>query len=304
MTENLYTLYRICYPGIIRTPSHVKSLFSDPDNRILLRSDGELVTAAAVLYQNHIVMLCVHPDYRCRGIGSALLAECEDSIRAQGYDTVKLTPGKTYLTPGAPMEFAPYENNRAFLEKRGYVHTWGEDECVDMMLTMTDIDDLGVHLGDTVPGVSKKEVLDPADPKNRFTYRFAVPEDMEKTADCVAEAADDFVKYYQKRAPYEGMHGNHVLIAENEEGLICGALLVSEGGEAEGLGSVGCTSTRKSFGGRGIATNMIKAGTMFLKEAGMERGYLGYTYTDIIPMYARAGYAVSMKYFMGEKKLS
>ena len=200
------------------------------------------------------------------------------------------------------MEFPGFEGNRAFFEKRGYVHTWGEGECVDMMLTMAELNDLGVHLGDTVPGVSKKQTLDPDDPSNRFTYRFATPEDMEKTADCVAEAADYFVKYYQNRAPYEGKGGDHVLIAENEEGLICGALLVTEGGEAAGLGSVGCTSTRKSFAGRGIATNMVKAGTMFLKEAGMTYGYLGYTYTDIIPMYGRAGYQVSMKYFMGEKK--
>ena len=303
MTEQLYTLFRNCYPGIIRTPSHVKSLFSDPDNRILVRCEGQTLTAAAVLYQNHLVMLCVHPDFRGRGIGSALLAECEDSIRAQGYDTVKLTPGKTYLTPGAPMAFAPYENNRAFLEKRGYVHTWGEDECVDMMLDMASLDDLGVHIGDTIPGKSKREVLDPDAPENRMTYRFAAPADIEKTVECVAEAEEDFVKYYRNPAPYEAKGCDRVLIAENGLGFVCGALLVTAGGEAEGLGSVGCTSTRALYQGRGIATNMIKAGTMYLKEQGMTRGYLGYTYTDIIPMYARAGYAVSMKYFMGEKKL-
>ena len=39
-------------------------------------------------------------------------------------------------------------------------------------------------------------------------------------------------------------------------------LLETAGGEAAGLGSVGCTSTRASYQGRGIATNMVKAGLL------------------------------------------
>ncbi|MBR5871187.1 MAG: GNAT family N-acetyltransferase [Clostridia bacterium] len=304
MIEKITQLFRICYPNIVRAEDSIRHTVAQEDNKILTRFDGDKLIGAAVYYDDHILLLCVLPEYRGRGIGSELLNECEDAIRGAGYSAVYLSAGRKYLTPGAPMVFPHYENNRAFFEKRGYVHTWGEGKCVDMMLNMADLDDLGVHLGDTVPGVSKKEALDPDDPKNRFTYRFAAPEDMEKTADCVQEAADYFVRYYQRRHAYEGKNGSHVLIAENGEGLICGALLVTEGGEAPGLGSVGCTSTRKSFAGRGIATNMVKAGTMFLKEQGMTQGYLGYTYTEIIPMYARAGYAVSMEYFMGEKKFS
>ncbi len=302
MIEKLTKLFRLCYPGIVRSEGSVRHTLSDKENQYITRFDADTLIGAAVYYGNHILMLCVHPDYRGQGIGSSLFEECENAIRAAGHESVLLSAGRMYLTPGAPMEFPGYEQNKAFLEKRGYVHTWGDGECVDMMLDMDDLDDLGVHIGDTVPGVSKKQMLDPNDPSNRFTYRFASPEDMEKTADCVADAADYFVKYYQKPAPYEGKDGDHVLIAENGNGLVCGALLVTAGGEAAGLGSVGCTSTRPSYGGRGIATNMVKAGTMFLKEQGMAHGYLGYTYTDIIPMYGRAGYQVSMKYFMGEKK--
>lgn len=302
MIEQISKLFRICYPGVVRAEESVRKYLSHDENTVLARYDGETMIGAAVFYDNHNLLLCVHPDHRGRGIGSELLAECERAIRAAGYSSVCLSAGKKYLTPGAPIEFPTYEHNRAFFEKRGYVHTWGACECVDMMLTMADLDDLGVHIGDTLPGVSKKQTLDPDDPKNRFTYRFASPEDMEKTADCVAEAEEDFVKYYRNPDPYKGECGDRVLIAENGEGLVCGALLVTAGGEAAGLGSVGCTSTRASYGGRGIATNMVKAGTMYLKEQGMTHGYLGYTYTDIIPMYGRAGYQVSMKYFMGEKK--
>ena len=188
MIEKITTLFRLCYPGIVRSEGSVRRTLSHEENHILTRFEGDALVGAAVYYDDRILMLCVHPDYRGRGIGSELLGECEDAIRAAGYPSVFLSAGKKYLTPGAPMEFPGFEGNRAFFEKRGYVHTWGEGKCVDMMLTMADLDDLGVHLGDTIPGVSKKKDLDPEDPKNRFTYRFATPEDMEKTADCVAEA--------------------------------------------------------------------------------------------------------------------
>ena len=304
-TDDLYNLFNKCFPGIIRSEESAKALLSAPDNRVLTTERDGTVVSAAVINENHIVMLCVLPEYRGQGIGSALLAECESHIRDAGYDTVSFMRCKHgYLTPGVPMEFPGYDGNRVFFEKRGYVHTWGDGECVDMMLDMTDIDDLGVNIGDTVPAVSKKHPeLDPDALENRMTYRFADESDMEKTADCVAEALEHFVQYYKNPEPYRGEDGERVLIAENGNGLVCGALLVSAGGEAAGLGSVGCTSTRESYQGRGIAPNMVKAGTMYLKQQGLEKGYLGFTYTDIIPMYARAGYKVSMKYFMGEKKL-
>ena len=183
MIEQITKLFRICYPGVVRSEDSIRHTVAQDDNHILTRFDGDRLIGAAVYYDDRILLLCVHPEYRGRGIGSELLSECEDAIRAAGYPSVFLSAVKKYLTPGAPMEFPGFEHNRAFFEKRGYVHTWGEGRCVDMMLSMADIGDLGVHLGDTVPGVSKKEDLDPSDPKNRFTYRFATPEDMEKTAD-------------------------------------------------------------------------------------------------------------------------
>ena len=178
MIEQITKLFRICYPGVVRSEDSVRHTLSHEENHILTRFEGDALVGAAVYYDDRILMLCVHPEYRGRGIGSELLTECENAIRAAGYPSVFLSAGKKYLTPGAPMEFPGFEGNRAFFEKRGYVHTWGEGECVDMMLTMEDLDDLGVHLGDTVPGVSKKQTLDPDDPSNRFTYRFATPEDM------------------------------------------------------------------------------------------------------------------------------
>ena len=73
--------------------------------------------------------------------------------------------------------------------------------------------------------------------------------------------------------------------------------------EGEGRGSVGCTATRTDARGQGIATNMVRLGTRFLKDSGMKEAFLGYTYTDIVRMYARAGYSVCQRYFMAVKEL-
>ena len=72
--------------------------------------------------------------------------------------------------------------------------------------------------------------------------------------------------------------------------------------EGEGLGSVGCTATRPEAQGQGIATRMVQAGTQYLKDQGMKKAFLGYTYTDILRMYGRAGYTVCQEYFMAEKR--
>ena len=57
------------------------------------------------------------------------------------------------------------------------------------------------------------------------------------------------------------------------------------------------------YWGRGIATNLVRLGTRYLKDSGMRRAFLGYTYTDIVRMYERAGYRICQRYFMAAKDL-
>ena len=86
-------------------------------------------------------------------------------------------------------------------------------------------------------------------------------------------------------------------------GEIAGALHVCREIEGKGVGSVGCTVTMRRHQGKGIATAMVRLGTRHLKDTGLSQAFLGYTYTDIVGMYGRAGYRVCMEYFMAEKIL-
>lgn len=135
-----------------------------------------------------------------------------------------------------------------------------------------------------------------------ITYRFATKKDITQISECVADAQKDFVKYYQDEKHYKNNTKVPVIIALDKNEVV-GALIVSIETEGKGFGSVGCTVTKHSHRGKGIATNMVCLGTKHLKEIGLNKSFLGYTYTEIVKMYARAGYKVCMEYFMGEKEI-
>lgn len=286
--QELSRLFLECFPGIIRKPSTVAAIISHPGNRLL--TCGQ---AGAILWNgNVVIMLCVLPQYRGRGIGSALLNALETRLAQAGFDEIRFCDGFDYLTPGIPdwADIPAYRHNRAFFEKRGYFHAWGESECVDMAMELSDFRDDGHRVGESLGGI---------------TYRFAGEEDTRRVLACIDDGYPEFTGYYRNPALYAEAPagGERVLIAETD-GLVAGTLMVCFETEQPGLGSVGCTVTRPAYRNRGIATELVRLGTGEFREKRIPRAYLGYTYTEIIPMYARSGYAVSMRYFMGVKKLN
>ncbi len=281
--KEIYELYEKCFPGIIREKEHVEGLIKRPDNYIIKKeADGKLV-GVSMIHKNTIFLLCVAPAYRKQGIGSELLRESEAYIVKTGYDEIWFCDGDDYITPGVPL----YEGNREFFEKRGYEHSWGDDECVDMQQDLSGFDYAEHAIGDTINGV---------------TYRWAYVSELSAVLESVENAYPEFVPYYKETWQYQADGDSKVLVAICDD-KVCGTLMVDNETEAPGVGSVGCTATRKEYQGRGIATMMVKLGTRYLKELGLPRAYLGYTYTDIIPMYRKSGYEVSMKYFMGKKRV-
>lgn len=294
MINRIYELFKRCFPDIILTKSRALAILSSGENYFICREQGERLTAAAVIRKDTILLLCVDPAFRRQGLGSGLLEEAEKYIREGGYEECLFCEGGVYITPGIPL----YPGNRDFFEKRGYIHSWGEEECVDMMMDLKDFHHTTYQIGDTIRGI---------------TYRFAHEEEMEAAAECAYAALPEFGQYYRNGELYREGSRERVLIAVQNEDIpdvsgsvkdkrICGALLVGSMEELPGMGSVGCTSVRPSCQGQGIATEMVKLGTRYLKDQGLSRAFLAYTYTGIIPMYGRSGYQVCMKYFMGKKK--
>jgi GNAT superfamily N-acetyltransferase len=284
MTDEIFQLFRKTLPEIRRNEEKVKMSLNDKNNHLICFREGDELSGCSVINENTIYLLCVAPRFRNCGIGTDLLRQSEEHIRGCGFDKVILGAGKDYIMPGVPMN----DNAHEFFKKRGYVHAWGDCGCFDMSQTLSDFDFGKNSVGDTISGI---------------TYRWATLNDRDGILACVKDAEEKFVQYYQDENFYKKENDIIVLVAELE-GEIVGTLHVCKEIEGKDTGSVGCTTTMSKHQGKGIATTMVRLGTKYLKDIGLSHAFLGYTYTDILGMYRRAGYEVCMEYFMGEKKIS
>lgn len=280
--SELLEIYHRNFPNNIRNEEIVKKIINDLDNYIIEKRVNNKLVGVSIINKNTIIMLCVDIKYRHKGIGTKLLNQSEKYILDQGFDKLNIGVGVFYLMPGVPIN----KENLSFFERRFYTHSWGNDECFDMDMELIDTI-CDYKLNDTINGIK---------------YRLATINDLKKIKICTDDAHKEFTKYYMNTNLYDMNNDQNVLVAE-DNGEICGTLIISKGTEAKDTGSVGCTTTKKSHQRRGIATTMVQIGTKYLKDLGYKFGHIGYTYTGLEKMYGKAGYKVTTKYFMAEKPL-
>ena len=281
--RELYEIYERNFSFNIREKETVKNILNKEDNVVIeKRNISNNLIGVSVLNKNTILMLCVDKEYRNQGIGTKLLKESEQLILEKGYKKVRIGEGFDYLMPGVPL----VNNNENFFTKRGYIHSWGEDECFDMDMELYEIN-YKENVGDIINGIE---------------YTFATISDLEEIKKCVNDAESKFTQYYLNEKLYMPKNNQRVLIAKkNLE--VCGAIIISIETEAKNIGSVGCTATKTNFRHQKIATHLVKIGTKYLKDIGMKYGHLGYTYTGLDKLYGYAGYRITTKYMMAEKQL-
>lgn len=303
MSEELYRLFRRNFPYVIRGEETVKEILSDKKNQILEKRNeaGELI-GASVIHGNTVYLLCVDSGYRCRGLGNALLEETEDALRRAGHCEVRIGAGDGYLTPGIPTGIQPFREDlgpealcveligsdpAAFFEKRGYRHVWGEANCFDMEAELPTLEISGCGLGDTIEGV---------------LYRWAEPEDLPQVLTCVEEGEAGFTEFYRPDSLYREGGAQRALLAVTEKS-VCGGILVGLETDGPQTGSLGCTVVSPPYRGRHIGVNLTLLGTKFLKDAGLKKGFIGYTYSGLQRLYGQAGYKISSYYYMASKNL-
>lgn len=282
LTDQIYWLFKRNLPEIERGEQTVRDILNDSENHLILSWAEDNLAGVSVVNGSTVYLLCVDKPFQNRGIGTALLQESEDYVASSGIQKLVLGTGKEYIMPGVPMNRGAH----LFFQKKGYRHSWGEMSCYDMEQRLDSFDYCWFSFGDTVDGV---------------IYRLAVPEDLERVVGSITHAEPKFLRYYRNSNFYQKGTQRPILIAETEKEVV-GALLlyISDDGE---MGSVGATAVKYDQRHRGIATNLVRLGTKYLKELGLKRACLGYTSSKIAKIYERAGYRVSMEYFMGEKEL-
>lgn len=298
-----YEMFKKNFPFIVRNEQEALAIINNPQNKIIEVNDnsGKLI-GVSIIHKNTILMLCVNKEYRNRGIGNNLLNDSENYIINRGYDKVNIGAGDNYLMPGIPMATKAYDeqlkddeiyaevNNDAynFFSKRGYFHSWEDANCFDMRADLDNVELPSESIGDIIDGIK---------------YRFATINDIPKILGCTNDAEQSFSKYYNKEKMYFKDSRQKVLIATcNDE--VCGTLIISIETEANGLGSVGCTTVSHNYRGKHIGVNMVVLGTKYLKSLGLKKGYLGYTYSGLDKMYGYAGYKICIYYAMAQKQLT
>ena len=283
MINEIYTLFRENLPDIVRSEETVKEILGDEDNYIFKHMDESKIVGVSVINGNTIYLLCVDKEYQNQGIGTGLLEKAESFILSGGFDKVVLGAGKDYIMPGVPMNNGVHE----FFIKRGYIHSWGDCGCLDMDQMLEDYDYNDFSIGDTI---------------NEITYRWAAESDIKAVIECVSDAEENFVKYYLDKKLYVSGTDTPVLIAE-KDGEVLGVVMTGIITGDDKTGTLNCAATSQKHRNKGIATTLVRLGTKHLKDMGLKKSFLSYTYTDIIGIYGKAGYKVCMEYFMGEKEL-
>ncbi|MGN0687574.1 MAG: GNAT family N-acetyltransferase [Oscillospiraceae bacterium] len=259
MTE--YEIFKACFPQLDTDETTFRRLVFGEDVRVFGGEAG-FITAQ----RNRITLLCVPPENRRKGVGSRLLAECEQYISSQGAARAVLGGS---LIPGAA------DGSYGFFSSRGY--TVGGEFCEMLLETAA----LPLHL---------------RIPDNALFCRCTDNTDTLRRA--VAQVDEEWVQYFTDKESVfccylDGKLASFCIIAEDES-----CLLSSAGAK---VGSIGCVGTLPQFRRKGLGLSMVYAAARLLKEKGCDRIFIHHTHLD--KWYGRLGAKTVLRFSPAHKEL-
>ena len=284
MIDDIALLYEKTLPDILSGDEAVRRVLSDEENHFIFRKENDKLIGVSVINEGTIYLLLVDVSYQGRAVGTSLLKESEEFIKSKGTTKITLGAGKDYIVPGVPMN----NNAHLFFKKHGYHHSWGSEKCIDLCMNLSDYSPCGGTYGTSGNG----DIID------GNLYRKAEEKDIEEIIRCCGE--DDFRFHYSNKELYKPGSRDFVLIAQRS-GEILGAVMVGVESDEKSIGYAGSIITAQKHRKKGIATNLMKLATNHLKDMGLYKAWLSYTYSAIAGMYEKLGYEICMEYFMGEK---
>ena len=113
----------------------------------------------------------------------------------------------------------------------------------------------------------------------------------------------DFMKERLDRREYSA-----ILAARDRDGKVCGTVFVDMPAEdfvwkpiLGPVGELGCLGVAERYEGRGIGTALSARVNEVLKERGVNRGYLAWTWVP--KLYAKVGYSIWREFKAGSRRL-
>lgn len=257
MTE--YEIFCACFPMLNLSEQLFEEL-SEISNCARFNAEGGF----ALVKDNTIMLLAVHPNYRGKGTGSALLEMCENEIGGKGYEKSEL----------GGFLYGAVEGSNGFFEKRGY--TIGNEYC-EMKISLSDYHD----------------------PLSDVGAKFGFYNDITDICSAVGMVDDDWVQYFDGGGEYfcgfdlSGKLVSFCIIGDDER------CLISE--ENIRTGSVGCVGTVPEARGKGIGLKMVSLALEELKRRGCDQCFIHQTH--LYGWYGKLGARTVLKFKTAEKKI-
>jgi len=234
---------------------------------------------AALDTAGSIPLILVQPGYQRRGIGTRLLDEALQQIRAGTAGSVTAgSGGAAYIWPGVPRDLPAAVS---FFASRGWRHTH------DTLDLVTDL--AGYH---PPPGAAGRAAT------AGVTIAPAADADLPAVRAFEAVAFPSWAPWFAAARP------EHVLLARTRSRAIAGTLLL-EGPGADTLlspmlgpaaGTISCVGVAPPLHGQGIGTALVVRASQILSQAGVRACHIGWTTRE--SFYHRAGYQPWRRYAM------
>lgn len=270
-----------CYPQLPITEEVFYQLFDYDGSEIIHTEVGGRLIGFSAIRDNHILLICVLPDYQRKGYGKQLMEDSEELLRKKGYQEVVLGDTRDRFFLGATTQEANWkEKHHYFFEACGYKADHG---CLEMTLPLKDYD--------------LKDVTIPLQPDN-IVFEYWDREDKSELFAAVRSVEEDWVQYFEN-APF--------IYAAMEEGNCVGFTILSfnditlQNDGSNKVGMVGCVGVTPDKRKHGIGLAMVAHATNELKKQGCDLSYIHYTYLDW--WYGKLGYESFLWYWMGKKTL-
>lgn len=267
-----YEIFAECFPQFATGEDIFGRLIRINDVHSIEHCEDGQLAGYALIDGNALRLLCVLPEYRGHGIGTRLLKQAEEYVKAAGYNDILTGGASSGLFIGAP------ENSWGFFRRRGFVSEGQYDEMTQDLRSF-NISDYDFHSNDNV----------------HYDWYSG---DEQKLLDAAADVDDDWVQYFRgNKNVFCGFCGDDIasfcIIDDNME------CMLSDGKNA--VGAVGCVGTVHKFRRRGIGIKMVALATDILKDRGADQCFIHYT--GVADWYAKIGYKTFLTEYFGRKEI-
>jgi beta-N-acetylhexosaminidase len=231
---------------------------------------------AAVDRAGSIPLILVQPRMQRRGVGTRLLAEAADVLRASAVTRAHAASGgSSYIWPGVPRDIP---GAVAFFAARGWQHS---HDVVDM------IADLGSY---QPPDLQRPAQL-------QISFSRASPADTDAVLAFENANFPSWARWFQATE-------EHILTARGTNADIAGTLLFDGPGAGTAFasmlgpaaGTIGCVGVTPRLHGHGIGTALVVHASQLLSQAGTRACHIGWTTRE--SFYRRCGYQPWRRYAM------